>query len=96
MHLASRRCDPDAVLTRVGAVPVPMPGPDSRWRCRECGNLTRFDVTRVVRSSDYVHVDLSGEQAVEDRQVLEEVLEHVACRWCSAVDAVDVVARPGA
>ena len=76
-------------------MPVPLPGPDGRWRCRQCGNLTRFDVTRTLRSAEYVHVDLAGEQAVEEREVLSEVVEHVTCRWCSAVDAVEVVPRPG-
>jgi len=76
-------------------VPVPLPSAERRWRCRNCGNLTRFDVTRVVRSREYVHVDLAGEQAVEEREVLSEVVEHVTCRWCSAVDAVEAVLRPG-
>jgi hypothetical protein len=73
-----------------------MPGPDTRWRCRQCGNLTRFDVTRRTRSREYVHVDLAGEAAVEERSVSEDVVEHVTCRWCSAVDAVEVVPRPAA
>ena len=76
-------------------MPVPLPSAERRWRCRNCGNLTRFDVTRVVRSREYVHVDLAGEQAVEEREVLSEVVEHVTCLWCSAVDAVEAVLRPG-
>lgn len=76
-------------------MPVPLPSAERRWRCLNCGNLTRFDVTRVVRSREYVHVDLAGEQAVEEREVLSEVVEHVTCRWCSAVDAVEAVLRPG-
>jgi len=43
-----------------------------------------------------VHVDLAGEQAVEERAVTDDVVEHVSCRWCSAVDAVEVVPRPSA
>ena len=77
-------------------MPVPTPGPESRWRCRQCGNLTRFDVTRRTRSREYVHVDLAGEPTVEERQVSEDVVEHVTCRWCSAVDSVEVVPRPAA
>ena len=76
--------------------PVPAPGPDTRWRCTSCGNLTRFDVTRSTRTDDYVHVDLAGAQVVEQRTVLQDVVEHVTCRWCSAVDAVEVIARPAA
>ena len=77
-------------------MPVPLPGPDSRWRCRQCGNLTRFDVTRTTRAREYVHVDLAGEPAVEERVVEQDVVEHVSCRWCAAVDAVEVVPRPAA
>ncbi len=72
------------------------PGPSSRWRCEVCGNLTRFDVTRATRSREYVHVDLAGEAAVEERTVLGETIEHVTCRWCNAVDRVELVARPAA
>lgn len=75
-------------------MPVPVPGPESRWRCQQCGNLTRFDVTRRTRSREYVHVDLAGEASVEERTVSEDVVEHVTCRWCSAVDAVEVIPRP--
>ena len=75
-------------------MPVAVPGPESRWRCRQCGNLTRFDVTRRTRAQEYVHVDLAGEASVEERQVVEDVVEHVTCRWCSAVDSVEVVPRP--
>lgn len=74
--------------------PVPQPGPDSRWRCSLCGNLTRFDVTRTTRTQDYVHVDLAGVPAVEEREVLVDTVEQVRCRWCSAVDRVEVVPRP--
>ena len=75
-------------------MPVALPGPDARWRCRQCGNLTRFDVTRTTRTRDYVHVDLAGEAEVEQREVLEDVAEQVVCRWCSGVDSVDIVPRP--
>ena len=77
-------------------MPVAQPGPDTRWRCTLCGNLTRFDVLRAVRAQEYVHVDLSGRQVVEQREVLVDDAEHVVCRWCGSVDAVEVVARPGA
>lgn len=74
--------------------PVPAPGPDTRWRCRLCGNLTRFDITRSTRADEYVHVDLAGNQVVETRTLVHDVVEHVTCRWCSAVDQVEVIARP--
>lgn len=77
-------------------MPVVRPGSDTRWRCSLCGNLTRFDVTGTSRTREYVHVDLAGEQVVEERSVLEEAVEHVTCRWCGAVDQVELVPRPGA
>ena len=72
------------------------PGPATRWRCALCGNLTRFDVTSTARARDYVHVDLAGTQVVEEHVVLEETVEHVTCRWCGAVDQVELVPRPDA
>ncbi len=75
---------------------VAQPGPDTRWRCTQCGNLTRFDVLRSVRAQEYVHVDLAGRQVVEERQVLRDDAEHVTCRWCGGLDSVEVVPRPDA
>lgn len=77
-------------------MPVPAPAADTRWRCTLCGNLTRFDVTRSTRAREYVHVDLSGEPVVEERDVLSDVVEQVSCRWCGATDQVEVVPRPAA
>ncbi len=77
------------------SAPVTSPGPDDRWRCSLCGNLTRFDVVRRTRAKEYVHADLAGTQAVEERELLEDVIEHVTCRWCNAVDQVELVPRPG-
>lgn len=77
-------------------MPVDVPGATTRWRCTLCGNLTRFDVTRATRAVEFVHVDLAGEPLVEERQVLGELVEHVTCRWCKAVDQVELVPRPGA
>ena len=71
-----------------------LPDESSRLRCGQCGNLTRFDVTRTVRSREYWHASLSGEVAVEEHEVLAEHVETVTCRWCSASDHVEVVPRP--
>jgi hypothetical protein len=75
------------------AIAPPAPGDPTRWRCRQCGNLTRFDVTRSSRAVEFVHFDLAGTPTVEERQVVSDVVEQVRCRWCDAVDSVDVVAR---
>lgn len=60
-----------------------------RYRCAACGNLTRFDVTVTRRTRAFHHFDLGGELTVEDEQVLVEVVEEVACRWCGAGHAVE-------
>ncbi|MFD7641213.1 hypothetical protein ACFV4P_11225 [Kitasatospora sp. NPDC059795] len=75
---------------------IAAPTAETRWRCTLCGNLTRFDVTRSSRVIDFVHFDLSGDSKVEETQVLAETVESVRCRWCNAVDQVELVARPGA
>lgn len=77
-------------------MPVPPPTATTRWRCTLCGNLTRFDVTRSTRVVEYVHLDLGGEPRVEETEVLSETVESVRCRWCNALDQIELVDRPGA
>jgi hypothetical protein len=69
------------------------PGPDTRWRCSQCGNLTRFDVVLDRRSHEFWHFQLSGDLVVEDAEVAYEQVVRVACRWCGSA-AVEVVSRP--
>lgn len=64
----------------------------ARYRCAACGNLTRFDVTVTRRSRAFHHFTLGGDLAVEDEEVLSEVVEDVSCRWCGSGNAVEVVA----
>jgi len=76
-------------------VAVLLPDADTRWRCTRCGNLTRFDVVRSSRVREFWHLDLAGEPAVEETEVLAETVETVSCRWCGADgEAVETVARP--
>ena len=56
----------------------------TRYRCSSCGNLTRFDVTKTRRTRSFHHFTVGGELAVEDEQVLDEVVESVTCRWCGS------------
>lgn len=70
------------------------PTADTRWRCGQCGNLTRFDVVRSSRVREYVHLDLSGEPTIEDTEVLSERLEEIRCRWCGATGSIELVPRP--
>ena len=67
-----------------------------RWRCGGCGNLTRFDVTRTRRTTEYWHFDLAGEPGVEESTLLGEEVEQVTCRWCGRNDAIETVSRVGA
>ena len=62
-----------------------------RYRCAACGNLTRFDVTTTRRTKAFHHYTLGGELAVEDEEVLSEVVEEVSCRWCVSAKSVEIV-----
>jgi hypothetical protein len=55
-----------------------------RYRCRSCGNLTRFDVVATRRTSSFHHYSVGGELNVEEEELLEERVERVTCRWCGA------------
>lgn len=72
---------------------VPALSSTTRWRCTQCGNLTRFDVVRSSRVREYVHLDLAGEPRVEETEVLAEKVEQVRCRWCAGTDTIEVVQR---
>jgi hypothetical protein len=71
-----------------------VPDPTTRWRCAQCGNLTRFDVVRSARTREFWHVDLAGEPTTESVEVLSDNTESVSCRWCGNGAAIEVVARP--
>ena len=70
-----------------------VPGDGERWRCSGCGNLTRFDVTRTRRTTEYWHFDLAGDRQVEEETVRSEQIEAVSCRWCGRADAIETVDR---
>lgn len=73
-----------------------LPDAANRWRCAGCGNLTRFDVTRSRRTTEYWHFDLAGEHRVEETEVKGETVETVTCRWCGRADAIELVSRADA
>jgi len=77
-------------------VTVEIPDAAHRWRCGGCGNLTRFDVTRTRRTTEFWHYDLAGELVVEESEVKAETLEAVSCRWCGRDDTIEVVSRADA
>ena len=56
----------------------------TRYRCQACGNVTRFDVLSSRRTRAFHHYTIGGELEIEEEEVLEERVENVTCRWCSA------------
>lgn len=73
-----------------------LPGQGERWRCGGCGNLTRFDVTRSRRTTEYWHFDLAGDHQVEAEDLRAESVEAVTCRWCGRADAIEMIDRADA
>jgi hypothetical protein len=64
----------------------------ARYRCTACGNLTRFDVVATRRTRAFHHYNLGGDLEIEEEEVLDERVERVTCRWCSAAgDSIEVV-----
>ena len=64
----------------------------TRYRCRGCGNLTRFDVIATRRTRAFHHYGVGGDLEVEDETVLDEQVEAVECRWCGASgDAIETL-----
>ena len=70
-----------------------LPDANTRWRCGGCGNLTRFDVTRTRRTTEFWHFDLAGDYEVEETTTQSEEVESVTCRWCGRSDAIELVDR---
>ena len=70
-----------------------LPDAKSRWRCSRCGNLTRFDVVRTQRASEFWHFDLAGEPNIEERILHSDDLQEVSCRWCGVGATVELIAR---
>ena len=72
---------------------IEIPDASQRWRCAGCGNLTRFDVTRTRRTTEFWHFDLAGDHTVEQSELKSEDVESVSCRWCGRSDAIELVDR---
>jgi len=77
-------------------VTVALPAAHQRFRCAGCGNLTRFDVARSRRTTEFWHFDLGGEHRVEETELHDEVVDSVTCRWCGRSDAIELVDRADA
>ena len=66
-----------------------------RFRCRACGNLTRFDVEETRTTRAYYHFTLGGELTVEDEEILRSHRDRVTCRWCGASDQIEEIGEEG-
>jgi hypothetical protein len=68
-----------------------MPEGRTRFRCTQCGNLTRFDVEETRRTRSFHHFTLGGELTIEEQEVLSAYVERVTCRWCGSSEAIERV-----
>jgi hypothetical protein len=75
-----------------GRVSLPVVTSPTRYRCAACGNVTRFDVVATRRTRAFHHYSIGGDLEVEEEDVLDERIEQVSCRWCSATgDRIEVL-----
>lgn len=61
------------------------------YRCAHCGNKTRFDVVDRLRRRRFHHYTLGGELAIDEEEILEQVVERITCRWCDRSDGIETV-----
>jgi len=69
--------------------------PVTRYRCKACGNLTRFDVTTTRTTRAFHHYTVGGEMVVDEEEVQDESVDEVSCRWCGHGREVEVVTGDG-
>ena len=65
---------------------MPAPEVPTRFRCGQCGNLTRFDVVRTRTTREFWHFSIDGKLTVEEEELVSEPERTVTCRWCGASD----------
>lgn len=63
--------------------------PADRYRCKLCGNLTRFTVTVTRTTRYYHHQAFDGTMTPEDEELIAEEVGKVECRWCPDGGAVE-------
>jgi rubredoxin len=64
------------------------------YRCRACGNRTRFDVVRTSTVREFHHFTLDGSVDVQVVDVIEDRVDSVTCRWCGHGKDVVSLERP--
>jgi hypothetical protein len=67
-----------------------------RFRCDQCGNVTRFDVEATEHTRRFLHFDLGGASSVDEEELLGRDVLSVTCRWCGRDDAIRVEVAPAA
>lgn len=67
----------------------------TRYRCRACGNITRFDVSVTRTTRSFHHYSVGGELVVDDVEVQRESVDEVSCRWCGHGRDVEVLGDTG-
>jgi hypothetical protein len=65
-----------------------------RYRCRNCGNLTRFDVYERRYTRSFYHFTLGGDLRIEEVEVLDQKVEKVVCRWCLSSESIEELEGP--
>jgi hypothetical protein len=63
----------------------------ARYRCRGCGNMTRFDVVESRRTRSFYHFSIGGSLRIEEEEVLDRSVEDVVCRWCNSASQVEAL-----
>ena len=66
----------------------------TRYRCKACGNLTRFDVVTDRRTRAFHHYSVGGELSIDEEEVLSEQVTEVSCRWCGHGREVEAIVDP--
>lgn len=70
-----------------------LPNENQRLRCGRCGNLTRFDVVRTATTKEFWHFEIEGSYEIEESEKTSELVASVTCRWCGAVEEVELIDR---
>ncbi len=67
--------------------------PGQSYRCKQCGNKTRFVVTQTVHSRYFHHQIIGGGLKPEDEstEVLKHTVNAVICVHCNNGNNVEIV-----
>jgi hypothetical protein len=63
----------------------------ARYRCKQCGGLTRFEVTVTCTTRYYHHQALDGSMSPENVEVIRESVDEVTCLYCGTGKEIEVI-----